>query len=484
MENKRLISVAPGDGVGPEIMSATLAILKAAQSRIDFEELVIGQEAYLAGHQSGISPQAWDSIRKNQILLAAPVIASTDSRYKSTNVILRKMLGMYANVRPCVSFAPFVPTQHPGMNVVIIRENEEDLYAGIEHRHTAEVTQCTKLISRPGCEKIVRYAFEYARSHYRKKVTCFSKDNIMKMTDGLFHKVFNAIAQEYSEIEHEHWIVDIGTAKVADTPEQFDVLVAPNLYGDILNDMTAQLAGSIGLAGSANYGAQCAMFETVHGAAPHRAGQNSANPSGLLQAAVMMLNHIGQPDVAEWIHNAWLRTLEDGIHTDDIYHSQSSQRVGTAEFAEAVIERLGQEPEHLGVIRYEQNRPLFQIPPYKRPQVLKQWVGVDVFFDWRGADIAAFAQQLQGLSPPDLDLKLITNRGVQIWPEGFADTFCTDHWRCRFLAKTACSAQDLLQLLSALAERKLDFIKTEHLYTFDGKRGYSLAQGEAPEGNE
>lgn len=484
MENKRLISVAPGDGVGPEIMSATLAILKAAHARVEFEELVIGQQAYLSGYDSGISPAAWDSIRQNKVLLSGPVIASVDCRYKSTNVILRKMLGMYANVRDCVSLAPFVPTQHPAMNLVIIRENEEDLYAGLAYRQTADLSQSTRLISRPGCEKIVRYAFEYARSHYRKKVTCFSKDTLMKMTDGLFHKVFNAIAQEYPEIEHEHWVVDMGTAKLAETPEQFDVLVAPNLYGDILNNLTAQLAGSIGLAGSANFGAQCAMFETVHGAAPHRAGQNSANPSGLLQAAVMMLNHIGQPDIAEWIHNAWLRTLEDGIHTDDIYHSQSRQRVGTAEFAEAVIERLGQEPEQLAVIRYEQNKPLFQIPPYKRPQVLKQLVGVDVFFDWRGAAIDTLASQLQFLSPVTLELKLITNRGAQIWPEGFAGTFCTDHWRCRFLAKTACSHSDIIQLLGALAEHRLDFIKTEHLYRFDGERGYSLANGELAEGNE
>src|SRR3989442_4058315 len=203
------------------------------------------------------------------------------------------------------------------MDVVIVRENEEDLYAGIEHRQTDQVVQCLKLISRPGSEKIVRYAFEYARRHNRKKVTCFTKDNIMKLTDGLFHKVFNEIAEEYSDIQNERWIVDIGAAKLADTPETFDVLVMPNLYGDILSDVAAQIAGSVGLAGSANIGEHVAMFEAIHGSAPRRAGQNLANPSGLLLGAIMMLGHIGKTTVAERVPNALLRTLEDGIHTYD-----------------------------------------------------------------------------------------------------------------------------------------------------------------------
>src|SRR5213079_2088223 len=225
----------------------------------------------------------------------------------------------YANVRPCVSYHPFIETKHPGMDVVIVRENEEDLYAGIEYRQTDQVMQCLKIISRPGSERIVRYAFEYARRHNRKKVTCFTKDNIMKLTDGLFHKIFNEIAAEYPDIENEHWIVDIGAAKMADTPEAFDVIVLPNLYGDILSDIAAQVAGSVGLAGSANIGDKCAMFEAIHGSAPRRAGQNYANPSGLLLGAVLMLAHIKQSAIASKVHNAWLKTLEDGVHTKDIF---------------------------------------------------------------------------------------------------------------------------------------------------------------------
>src|SRR5881296_3426455 len=342
------ITVAHGDGIGPEIMDATLHILKEGGARLDFEKIDIGEKVYLAGNTSGIDPSAWDSLRNTKVFLKAPITTPQGGGYKSLNVTVRKTLGLYANVRPCVSYHPFVETKHPGMNVVIVRENEEDLYAGIEHRQTDQVVQCLKLISRPGSEKIVRYAFEYARAHNRKKVTCFTKDNIMKLTDGLFHKVFNEIATEYPDIENETWIVDIGSAKLADTPNAFDVVVMPNLYGDILSDVAAQIAGSVGLAGSSNIGEHGAMFEAIHGSAPRRAGQNLANPSGLLLGGVMMLVHIDQPDVAERVHNAWLKTIEDGIHTYDVYDDAvSKQKVGTKEFAEAVVARMGQRPERL-----------------------------------------------------------------------------------------------------------------------------------------
>src|ERR687894_431645 len=342
------VTVANGDGIGPEIMAATLRILEAAEAPLEIETIDIGEKVYLAGNASGIEPSSWESLRRTKVFLKAPITTPQGGGYKSLNVTVRKVLGLYANVRPCVSYHPFVDTKHPKMDVVVVRENEEDLYAGIEHRQTEQVIQCLKLISRPGSEKIVRYAFEYARRNNRKKVTCFTKDNIMKLTDGLFHKVFDEIGAEYNDLEKEHWIVDIGMAKIADTPEDFDVIIMPNLYGDILSDVAAQIAGSVGLAGSANIGENVAMFEAIHGSAPRRAGQDLPNPSGLLLGAVMMMVHIDQPDVAERVHNAWLRTLEDGIHTYDIYkEGVSKEKVGTREFAEAVVARLGQRPETL-----------------------------------------------------------------------------------------------------------------------------------------
>jgi len=318
-QKMRRITIARGDGIGPEIMEATLSILKAAGAELEYDEIEIGEKVYLSGNSAGIAPAAWDIIRRNKIFLKSPITTPQGGGYKSLNVSTRKFLGLYSNVRPCRSLHPFVSTKHPVMDLVIIRENEEDLYAGIEHQQTDEVVQCLKLISRPGCEKIIRYAFEYAKQQNRKKVTCFSKDNIMKQTDGLFHQVFNEIAAEYPEIQNEHWIVDIGAAMLADTPEAFDVIVMQNLYGDMLSDVAAQITGSVGLAGSANIGEECAMFEAIHGSAPRIAGQNIANPSGLLQGAIMMLNHIGQSAVAAQIQNAWLKTLEDGIHTPDIW---------------------------------------------------------------------------------------------------------------------------------------------------------------------
>ncbi len=209
------ITVAKGDGIGPEIMDATLSIILAAGAKIEIEEIEVGEKVYLSGNTSGIAGTSWDSIRKNKVFLKAPITTPQGGGYKSLNVTTRKFLGLYSNVRPCSSLHPFVSTKHPVMDVVIIRENEEDLYAGIEHQQTDEVVQCLKLISRPGCEKIVRYAFEYAKQYGRKKITCFTKDNIMKQTDGLFHQVFEEIAKEYPEIEHEHWIVDIGAAQIS-----------------------------------------------------------------------------------------------------------------------------------------------------------------------------------------------------------------------------------------------------------------------------
>lgn len=484
MANNVPITVAYGDGIGPEIMEATLRIIKAAGARIDIEVIEVGEKVYLRGISAGIEPSAWESLRRTKVFLKAPITTPQGGGYKSLNVTTRTMLGLYANVRPCVSYYPFVHTKHPTMDVVIIRENEEDLYTGIEYRQTHDMVESLKLISRPGSEKIVRYAFEYARSHNRKKVTCFIKDNIMKLTDGLFHRVFNEIAQQYPDIENETWIVDIGSAKLADTPEAFDVIVLPNLYGDILSDVAAQVAGSVGLAGSANIGDLCAMFEAIHGSAPRRAGQNLANPSGLLLAAVMMLVHIDQPDVATLVHNAWLRTIEDGFHTYDIYtEGVSKEKVGTKEFADAVIARLGQQPEILKAVSYTVAPQHEEYPPVatEHPSEKKELVGVDVFLDWHSGTAEELGNIIKTVSSDGLALTMITNRGAKVWPEGIPETFCTDHWRCRFQAAargaTITHAQ-IINLLQRIAEAGFDFIKIENLYNFDGKMSYSTAQGE------
>lgn len=475
------ITVAKGDGIGPEIMDATLQILNAAGAKLIIDEIAVGEQVYLSGNSSGIAPESWETIRRNKVFLKAPITTPQGGGYKSLNVTTRKALGLFANVRPCASLHPYVHTKHPQMDVVIIRENEEDLYAGIEHQQTDEVVQCLKLISRPGSEKIIRYAFEYARQYGRKKVSCFTKDNIMKQTDGLFHAVFDEVAKEYPDIENEHWIIDIGAAKLADTPENFDVIVLPNLYGDVLSDVAAQITGSVGLAGSANIGEECAMFEAIHGSAPRRAGQNLANPSGLLQGAIQMLNHIGQSEVAERVHNAWLKTIEDGIHTYDIYkEGVSVEKVGTREFADAIIARLGDSPTKLSPVTYKEAKAI-EIKPYKRaPRQEKKLVGVDLFVHWDGTNPDLLAQELKNIEFGEIKLSMITNRGVKVWPEGFKETFCTDHWRCRFKAPEngTMDAENIVALLSNALTQNIEVIKTENLYYFNGRQGFSLGQGQ------
>ena len=476
------ITVAYGDGIGPEIMTATLEVLQRAGAQLDIDVIEIGEKVYLRGISAGIEPSAWESLRRTKVFLKAPITTPQGGGFKSLNVTTRKVLGLYANVRPCVSYAPFVDTKYPNMDLVIVRENEEDVYGGIEYRQTEDVMQCLKLITRPGSERIIRYAFDYARRDNRKKVTCFTKDNILKLTDGLFHRVFDEIGAAYPDIEKEHWIVDIGAAKLADTPEAFDVVVLENLYGDILSDVAAQIAGSVGLAGSANIGSQAAMFEAIHGSAPRRAGQNVANPSGLLLGAVMMLVHIGQIDVAARVHNAWLKTVEDGIHTYDIYDDRvSKQKVGTREFAQAVIARLGQLPQTLKPARYAASAQSTPQPAASKPHAKKALVGVDVYFDWTGGSPEDLARLVTPLLGEHLTLQTITSRGTQVWPHGYPETFLGDHWRCRIFNKhdgKPVTHGQVAGLLDRVAGAGLDSIKTENLYTFDGQAGYTAAQGE------
>jgi isocitrate dehydrogenase len=481
MSGKIPVAVAYGDGIGPEIMEATLHILKEAGANLDLHKVEIGEKVYLKGHPTGIEAATWETIRKTKAFLKAPITTPQGGGFKSLNVTIRTTLGLYANVRPCVSYAPFVETKHPKMDVVIVRENEEDLYTGIEYQQTPEVCSSLKLISRPGSEKIVRYAFEYARHNGRKKVTCFTKDNIMKICDGLFHKVYEEIAKEYPDIQNEHWIVDIGAAKLADTPEAFDVIVMPNLYGDILSDVAAQISGSVGLAGSANIGDKGAMFEAIHGSAPRRAGQNVANPSGLLLAGILMLLHLGESEVAERIHNAWLRTLEMGIHTYDIFKERiSKEKVGTREFAAAVVKNLGEKPQSLPPAHYKEgSNKLSTLKTEQLASHKRELVGVDVFLYWKG-DADTFQRKILANSFSPLSLQMISNRGVRIWPHGQPETFCIDQWRCRFLHKEkgkTATPHEVIKLLEELATTGHEIIKTENLYTFDGAPAYSSAQG-------
>lgn len=483
------VAVAYGDGIGPEIMEATLRILEAAGANILPEKIEIGEQVYVSGNSAGIENSAWKIINKNKLILKAPITTPQGKGYKSVNVTLRKSLGLFANVRPVMAYAPYVQTNFAGMDVVIVRENEEDLYAGIEHQQTQDVVQCLKLISRPGCEKIVRYAFEYAKVYGRKKVTCMVKDNIMKLTDGLFHAVFKEIALEYPEIESTSQIIDIGSARLAASPENYDVIVTSNLYGDIISDIAAEIAGSVGMAGSANIGTNVAMFEAIHGSAPDIAGQQIANPSGLLNAGVMMLSHVGKTAIANTIKNAWLTTLEDGYHTADVYQEGITKEiVSTSEFADRVIENLGKEPLHLPVSNLSADNGQIIIPEYIRKEKKQVLVGVDIFINWKGKNPNEIGDTLKSIDSFKMKLKMISNRGVKVYPGGMQETYCTDHWRCRFvdinskiegsLVYNPVDFERIIALQSILHFKNFKIIKTENLYEFNGRRGFSLGQGE------
>ncbi len=471
------ITVARGDGIGPEIMKATLHVLKEAGAQLKIHEVEIGEKVYKRGLLTGIEPSTWETIKNTEAFLKAPITTPQGGGFKSLNVTVRTTLGLYANIRPCVSYSPFIQTKNPKMDLVIVRENEEDLYAGIEYRQTPDVMVSHKIITRQGSEKIVRYGFEYARQHGRKKVTCFTKDNIMKFSDGLFHKIFDEIAKEYPEIENEHWIVDIGAAKLADKPENFEVIILPNLYGDILSDVAAEISGSVGLAPSANIGNLGAMFEAIHGSAPRRAGQNVANPSGLLLASVMMLAYLGEAKLATAIHEAWLYTIEAGIHTYDIHKEKNSkQLVGTQEFAEAVVKNLGKKPTQLKCPVYKSTSKIVPIITEHKTKIDRKLVGVDIFV-YSKEKATEMEKKITGIKFEPFKLQMITNRGVRIWPEGHPETFCIEQWRCRFIAKDSAKPQEIVNLLDHIVKAGYDVFQTENLYTFDGVAGYTSADG-------
>lgn len=475
------ITVAYGDGIGPEIMEAVLKILAEAKCPLNIETIEVGQKFYEKGVTTGIPPQSWESIRRTKVLLKAPITTPQGGGYKSLNVTMRKSLGLYANVRPCVSYHPFIKSMHANMNLVIVRENEEDLYAGIEYRQTHDVFQSVKIISRSGSERIMKYAFEYAVANGRKKVTCMSKDNIMKLTDGAFHDAFNRIAKDYPQIEADHYIVDIGSARIASKPHVFDVVVTENLFGDIISDIAAEVSGSVGLAGSSNIGAKYAMFEAIHGSAPDIAGKDIANPSGLLHGAIMMLVHLGLNEHAATIHNAWLKTIEDGIHTGDVFNDLSKEKVGTQAFADAVIARLGQEPTTYRVVKYTSNKGAPEIHAVMAPETEKrELVGADIFVHWRGKDINDLGTVMAELSTDALSLKMISCKGLKVWPDIVTEMDVTDRYRVRYLPKEGVkpTLADVSALLAKASEKGVDFLKMETLYTFDGKAGFSATQGE------
>lgn len=324
----------PGDGIGREIAESVRAVSAALNTGIEWQECEAGAE-YAEASGELIAPGTLDAIEVCGWALKGPTATPIGKGFRSINVQLRQRFATYANLRP-VHTLPGVPTRFENVDLVIVRENTEDLYKGIEYMLTDDIANGVKLITRPACEKICRFAFDYARKNGRKKVTAVHKANIMKLTDGLFLRTFREVAEDYPDIEANDCIIDALCMKLVQRPEQFDVLVAPNLYGDIISDLCAGLVGGLGFAPSANIGDKTRIYEAVHGSAPDIAGQDKANPSAILMAFAMMLNDLGMTDKADKLNTAIQAQVAEGkVITADI-----GGTAGTKEFTQAVIARL------------------------------------------------------------------------------------------------------------------------------------------------
>ena len=476
MSNNR-ITVAYGDGIGPEIMESVLKILRYAKTGLEIETIEIGEKIYKKGFSSGISDDVWKVLKRNKVLLKAPITTPLGKGYKSLNVTFRRTLELFANIRPSLSYYPYVG-KFKNMDVVIVRENEEDLYSGIEYKITPNSTMAMKLLSTSGCEKIIRYAFEYAQANNRNKVTCITKSNIMKITDGYFQEIFEKIALEYPNIKTDHMLVDIASAKLANSPENFDVIVTLNLYGDIISDIASEISGSVGLAGSANIGKEYAMFEAVHGSAPTIAGENIANPSGLLNSAIMMLKYLGKNKEAKIIHNAWLKTIEDGLHTADIYNPEKSKKkLTTTEFTQAIIDNFNNTPNILkSKFKYSTNKQI-SINEKLKSNEKSELIGTDFFIQTK-FDLE-LVKKLQAFDDI-LKLQMISSRGLLIWPKALTNANI-DFYRFRFLRANEdykISQNDILKLHTKINSLGLDILSIINLSSYDNKIGFSLAQGE------
>jgi len=475
------VTLIPGDGVGPECVSAARRVVEAAGVAIEWEERQAGASVFEQGLPSGVPQDTIESISRTRTVLKGPLMTPVGHGEKSANVTLRKLFETYANIRP-VRELPGVTTPYSGrgIDLVVVRENVEDLYAGIEHMQTPGVAQCLKLISRKGCEKIVRLAFEAARAEGRKSVACATKSNIMKMTEGMLKRTFEALAPEYPDVEAWHIIVDNCAHQLVKRPEQFDVIVTTNMNGDILSDLTSALVGGLGFAPSANIGSDVAIFEAVHGSAPKYAGKNVINPTAVLLSAVMMLRHLGELEAAARIENALVVTLEEGkVRTGDVVGYDRC--ASTTAYTDAIIANLGRVPEQAHVrehrpLRLPQNDP----SPVRLAPKARRVVGVDVFVE------ASVGPQALGESARSLAegspfaLKIVSSRGTRVYPSTGAITDCVDQFRFRFVlrdAKADATDAQIVDLLQRVAA-KHRWAHVEKLQEFDGAPAYTKAQGE------
>lgn len=481
------IAVAKGDGIGPEIMEAVLHIFKAAEAPLNYQFVEMGKWVFDKGFGNGMTPEAKSTIEQLGILFKGPMETPKGKGVKSINVTARKTWNTYANKRTFQTLhgvnTVFSKAGIP-IDLTVVRENIEDTYGGIEHQLTEDVAISRRIITRPGSEQVIRYAFEMARQKKARRVTCVHKANIMKITDGMFLNTFHKIAQQYPELTVDDIIVDDLCMKMVTRPESFDVLVLTNLQGDIVSDLCAGLIGGLGFAPSANIGDNICIFEAVHGTAPDIAGKNIANPTALLLSGIAMLQHLGLNATAAKIENALLYTLEQGFHTGD-FGDKATPALNTTAFAEKIIEHFGKTPKTGAKVAVADQPIKIEVPElqenlllHSKEPVTKTLAGVDFFIDstLQPAAIAALAQKY---STTGLPLINVSNRGTQVWPEGSKFTVLVDNYTLRFEAPEgqAVSQQTIIDLYTKLAD-DFQITSVETLLEINGQKVYSLAQGQ------
>lgn len=473
------ISVALGDGIGPEVMTAVLDIFEAARVPLVYERVDMGREVALAGEMSGITAEARRSVETNGILFKGPMETPKGSGYKSVNVTARKLWGTFANKR-VYRILPGVPTplRHRHLNLTMVRENIEDTYGAVEHMQTHDVAQCRRFITRPGSEQVHRYAFEMAKRKGSLRVTCAHKANIMKLTDGLFLDTFYAVAKDYPDIKADDVIVDALAMKLVVDPTGFDVVVLPNLQGDILTDLAAGLVGGLAYAPSANIGDSIAIFEAVHGTAPDIVGQDLANPTALLLSGTMMLRHLGLVSHAAVIELALERTLLAMHSRQNLEDPMPVFR--TSRFVEKLHEELGAlsmpKVQSASWDRPARTEPNMRVTSREGRETTLR--GVDVFLE-SAQHPSSLATDLEGCcADSSLKLQMISNRGTQVWPTGSVYTDCINHYRVRFESAQSVSQRELVDVLSRVGER-FELCGAEWLRELGGERAYSLAQGQS-----
>jgi isocitrate dehydrogenase len=478
--SKKTITLIPGDGIGPEVVEATRRIIDATGVSIAWEHAEAGEQVFRKGIPSGVPEETIASIARTRVVLKGPLGTPVGFGEKSANVTLRKLFETYGNIRPVREFPGVAtPFSGRGVDLVVVRENVEDLYAGIEHMQTPGVAQCLKLISRKGCEKILRLGFELARAEGRKRVHCATKANIMKMTEGMMKRVFEEMAPEYPDIESQHIIIDNCAHQMVKNPAQFDVIVTTNMNGDIISDLSSGLVGGLGFAPSANIGQDIAIFEAVHGSAPKYAGQDVANPTAMILSGVLLLRHLGELEAARLVENAVLATLEEGkAVTKDV--AGRFPPVGTRAYTDAVIANFGRQPASHAARDYRPlEMPRFEGGPVTTRPASRATIGCDIFVE---ADTSpeALGEFLTGIGPASgWKLKMISNRGTQVFPPRGAQTDCVDQWRCRFLfPEKNPSPAALGAILQAIEAGGFRWMHIEKLEEIDGSPAYTKAQGE------